>query len=221
MSVRARLLIVTALLLATHVYLARRSRSERVPIHDPLETYPISLSGWRGQPAPDFDQRTLGVLGVDDYLNRIYLNARGEAVGLYVGFYGSQRQGDTMHSPLNCLPGAGWSPVAHDHLTIEIPGQAAATALRRERAIDVNRYVIEKGLDRQVVLYWYQSHGRVVASEYWGKIYTVLDAISMNRTDGALVRVIAPVTTSPADAERRAVDFVRALFPPLERYLPS
>ena len=87
--------------------------------------------------------------------------------------------------------------------------------------IQVNRYVIEKGLDRQLVLYWYQSHGRVVASEYWGKVYLVLDAIRQNRTDGALVRIIAPIRTTEEAAEHDAVEFARGLYPLLGRYLPS
>ena len=75
---------------------------------------------------------------------------------------------------------------------------------RRQRAIEINRYVIERGLDRQLVLYWYQSHGRVVASEYWGKIYTVVDAVRLNRTDAALVRVITPIPEATPQAEQAA-----------------
>jgi EpsI family protein len=87
--------------------------------------------------------------------------------------------------------------------------------------IEVNRIVISKGLDQQLVLYWYQSHGRVVASEYWGKIYTVLDALRTNRTDAALVRVICPVGgAAEAKAEREAVRFVQSFFPLLDDYLP-
>jgi EpsI family protein len=89
----------------------------------------------------------------------------------------------------------------------------------------VNDFVIEKGLDRQVVLYWYQSHGRVVASEYWGKIYTVVDAVRLNRSDGALVRLVVPIASATpeaqAKAEASAVAFAQALFPQLGRYLPS
>jgi EpsI family protein len=87
-------------------------------------------------------------------------------------------------------------------------------------SIEVNRYVIQKGLEKQVVLYWYQSHGRVIASEYWAKIYLVMDAIRMNRADGALVRVISPVLNSEKTAERHAVNFIRDLFSLLNRHLP-
>jgi EpsI family protein len=121
-----------------------------------------------------------------------------------------------MHSPLNCLPGAGWTPVRSDRIALAPSGGAAP-----QDSVRINRYVIEKGLDRQVVLYWYQSHGRVIASEYWGKIYLVLDALRLNRTDGALVRIMAPVLTSEAEAERDALEFARTLAPLLGRYLPS
>lgn len=203
-------------MLATAGFLAVTMRAEPVPMREPLATCPLELSFWKGQRAADFDQGTLAVLGVDEYINRVYLDAKRRPIGLYVGYYGSQRQGDTMHSPLNCLPGAGWSPLSFTRMHIPVNPAGSASS-----SIQVNRYVIEKGLDRQLVLYWYQSHGRVVASEYWGKVYMVLDAIRTNRTDGAMVRIIAPITTSEEDAERQAVEFAQALYPQLGRYLPS
>jgi EpsI family protein len=135
-----------------------------------------------------------------------------------MGFYGSQRQGDTIHSPLNCLPGAGWEAVSEGRLTIANVDGAG-------RDITVNRYVVQKGLERQLVLYWYQSHGRVVASEYWSKLHLIKDAIRLNRTDGSMVRVIAPVHRNAGDggaaAERLAEQFTRVIFPLLPAYLPQ
>jgi EpsI family protein len=132
-----------------------------------------------------------------------------------MGYYGSQRQGDTMHSPLNCLPGAGWEPLSKSTVAVETPSSDP---------IVINRYIIQKGLDRQLVLYWYQSHGRAVASEYWSKLYLIRDAVRLNRTDGALIRVIAPIAIGSEDggaaAERDATRFVRALYPALLPYLP-
>jgi EpsI family protein len=216
MVTASRLFVFSGLMLAVSGYLAMTRRAERVPIREALNACPMQLSNWHGERAPDFDERTLAILGVDEYINRVYLDTRRRPIGLYVGYYGSQRQGDTMHSPLNCLPGAGWSPVSFFRMPIAVQGAPDASG-----NITVNRYVIEKGLDRQLVLYWYQSHGRVVASEYWGKVYMVLDAIRTNRTDGALVRVIAPITTTEAEAEHQAVAFAQVLYPLLERYLPS
>ena len=212
---RTRLAIATLCLVTASVVIGRASKSERVPPRASFATFPVAIGDWRGREAGAFDDRVLRVLGVDDYLNRVYVSDR-RAAGLYIGYYRSQRQGDTIHSPLNCLPGAGWEPVSKERVSI---------AVGPNRAIEVNQFVIEKGLDRQVVVYWYQSHGRSVASEYWGKAYLVLDALRLNRTDGAMVRVIAPVNDrepggQPA-AEQTAREFTTSLYPLLSRYLPG
>jgi len=166
------------------------------------------------------DERVLSVLAVDDYLSRDYISPASQ-IGLYVGFYQTQRQGNTIHSPLNCLPGAGWNPV--DRSYIKVPVAQAAPAPNDQ--IEINRITIEKGLDKAVVLYWYQAHGRVVASEYWGKFYAIFDAMKINRTDGAMVRVISPVRVpgeqAEAAAEKEAIRFVQSIFPLLSRYLPE
>jgi EpsI family protein len=219
-GVLVRAALVAACLLAGAGIIAHASKSERVPPREPLATFPMQIGAWEGQSSDRFDQRVLTVLGVDEYVNRVYTAAGRNAVGLYVGYYNSQRQGDTMHSPLNCLPGAGWEPVSHERIALNVWGRASA-----QPPVTVNRVLIQKGLDRQVVVYWYQSHGRVVASEYWGKIYTVLDAIRLNRTDAAMIRVISPVAggddAATAAASRAATDFVQAIFPLLGRYLPE
>ena len=106
MTITSRLLVVTASVLLAGAYLAKVSRAEPVPIRESLVACPVEISDWSGRHAPDFDEKTLAVLGVSEYLNRVYQNPRGNPVSLYIGYYGSQRQGDTMHSPLNCLPGA-------------------------------------------------------------------------------------------------------------------
>jgi EpsI family protein len=204
--------------------LARADRPEPVPVRSTFDKFPMQLGDWRGLQDPPFPPEILAILGVDDYLARAYFTPDRAGVGLYVGYYGSQRQGDTMHSPQNCLPGAGWEPVSNT--LASIPVRSAAS--EAEQPIEVNRYVIRKGLDRQLVFYWYQSHGRVVASEYWSKWFLIRDAVRLNRTDGALVRVIAPIpggsNIDPAvaerDAEQLATRFVKDLFPALTGYLP-
>lgn len=218
-----RACLVGVCLFAGAVALAQASRSEPTLPRQSFATFPMQLGGWQGQSADRFDQRVLTVLGVDEYLNRLYSAPGEHTVGLYIGFYQSQRQGDTMHSPLNCLPGAGWEPVARGELPLTVKTSIEPGA--PNRTISVNRIVIEKGLDRQLVLYWYQSHGRVVANEYWGKVYTVLDAIRLNRTDAAMVRVICPLGDREPAAERAAeqaaLGFVQEMFPQLSRYLPD
>jgi EpsI family protein len=217
-----RILMIAVLLVATFAYLARMSTAEPVPLREPLTSLPMQFGVWKGRQAPDFEEKILAILGVDDYTRRTYF-ARSEPgwIGLYIGYYASQRQGDTVHSPLNCLPGAGWTPLTQDRTTITVKDTPNA---RADREITINRFVIQKGLDRQMVLYWYQSHGRVVASEYWGRVYTVTDAIRHNRTDAALVRVVVPILGETpeaiSDAERRGIGFVQTMFPHLARHLP-
>jgi len=216
-----RLMIVSVCLWASTLLLTRLSAVEAVPDRAPLATFPLNIEGWQNSAAIPLENGILSVLRVDDYLNRIYL--RGSAfLGFYVGYYESQRQGDTIHSPLNCLPGAGWQPVTHDLARFDA---ASSSDGGDARTLTVNRFTIEKGLDRQVVLYWYQFHGRVVASDYTSRMLMVFDAVRLNRTDGALVRIIVPLQRSDpraeTDAYRAAVEFARAAFPLLSRYLPA
>ena len=131
---------------------------------------------------------------------------------MYVGFYASQRQGDTIHSPMNCLPAAGWEPQAIGR---------AILALDSRTPVEVNRYVVQKGFDRRLVLYWYQSHGRIVASEYWSRAYLVMDSLRFHRSDGAIVRIIASLAHGESRAEQILTDFVHALYPSLSEHLPS
>ena len=162
------------------------------------------------------------MLGVDDYTSRTYFKPASPAAGPVRRVLLVQRQGDTIHSPLNCLPGAGWIPVRQTR--VDAPGREL-TRWARSQTIEINDVIIEKGLDRQVVYYWYQSHQRVVASEYWGKIFTVVDAIRHNRTDAALVRVSVRTRErtdeATRDAQQAAAEFVKALFPLLRNHLPS
>ena len=212
----ARTLVLSACLFLAAGYLAHASRTEETPPRIPFSRFPLAVADWRGRAAPDFDPQVMAVLGVDEYVNRIYARNDQEAQ-LYVGYYHSQREGSQIHSPMNCLPGAGWLPVTTATASLAIGPSG-------ERAV-INRYLIQKGLDKRVVMYWYQSHGRVVASEYWSKVYLVLDSMRMNRTDAALVRVIVPVDDNrPApetSADDAALDFAGKIAPLLERHIPS
>jgi EpsI family protein len=207
-----RLLITTALLLAGAGYIAKASTAELTLPREPLSQLPLRFDRWQGREEPPFPASILAVLGVDEYVTRIYGASREPLVGLYVGFYQSQRQGDTMHSPLNCLPGAGWQAVKQDRATFDVKLADGSV-----QPITVNQFVIQKGLDRQLVQYWYQSHGRVVASEYTSKAYMVYDAIRLNRTDAAMVRVITPIVGEMHEGEpaaaRRATEFVARTLP--------
>src|SRR4051794_26537551 len=215
-----RVLALFVCLVVSAGAIARADRAEIVPPRQSLDHLPIEIDEWTGVQQPPFTKDILAILGVDDYVTRAYFTpGRREGAGLYIGYYESQRQGDTMHSPQNCLPGAGWEPVSNRLIDLAAPARVAAGGRN-----PVNRDLLQKGAARQLVLYWYQAHGRVVASEYWGKFYLIADAFRLNRTDGAIVRVTAPVGTEPQDegaAESRAINFIEGLLPLLPDYLPG
>ena len=206
---------ITALLLAsTAIFLQARGHHEIVPDRESLASLPYQLGKWRGTDVaiqPD----VLALLGPGDFLQRAYESTAAPQpyVDLFLAYFPSQRSGDTIHSPRHCLPGAGWSPAESTRVSLSFPGRAA---------FEANRYLIAKGGERQLVLYWYLAHDRAVASEYWAKFYLVADSIRMNRSDGSLVRVITPMLPSePTDtAQQRVLSFAGTLVPNLGRYIP-
>ena len=201
------------LLLLTAAFLQARKRPEKTPTPEKLVTFPANFQDWESREVP-IDPETQQVLGATDTLSRVYMRPSSPYVNLFIGYFASQRTGAAIHSPKNCLPGAGWAPMNSGVISIDVPGRSPIIA---------NRYVIAKGNERNVVLYWYQSHGRAIASEYWAKFYLVKDSINLNRTDAALVRVITPVLPSEGleSAERRAVGFAQQVVPVLNQYVPD
>jgi EpsI family protein len=206
----ARALILVAMIAAAGVYAAGASGDEVAVARAPLSSLPATLGDWHGRDSTPFADDIVAALGVDDYINRQYERAGRPPVSLYAGYYASQRQGDTIHSPQNCLPGAGWRPVSSERVTIDAGGTP----------IEVNRYLIQKGVERQAVLYWYQGRGRVVANEYANKLWLMLDAARLRRTNGALVRLITPVSTTSDAAFEELSAFTGAVFPRLTAHLP-
>ena len=197
------------LLLAAGVLVSAASPK---PVHlaAPLTSLPLRLPSWQGIAGPDIEPDVADVLDADAYLNRIYRGAGDAVVGLWVAFYSAQRQGDAIHSPMNCLPGTGWTPVSRSRPVL----QAGASRFA------VNRYVVQKRGARQLVIYWFQGRGRIVANEYANKAYLLVDALRQRRTDGALVRVVAPIRGDDRVAEAQAISFIRAIYPHLSRQLP-
>ena len=178
-----------------------------------LKDFPVQLGGWRQLGGDQrFDPATEKILNADDYLSRSFESGT-QAASFYVGYYASQRSGATYHSPLNCLPGSGWSMSDGARITITPAGGGPA--------FEANRYLVSNGNQRGLMVYWYQGRGRVTASEYWGKIYSVLDSMRLNRSDGAMVRVMVPVLNSPADAEKVAVDFASQAASQLSDFVPN
>lgn len=211
-----RIFVVAVVLALAATSVTWFSRAEaRVP-RQPFSRFPLQVGQWKGHENPPFEAKLLRVLGVDDYINRTYVRGAWP-VSLYAGYYETQRTGDTIHSPMKCLPGTGWQPLSTGVTTIEVPTSDGGI-----RPIRVNRYVVQKGSERYVVMFWYQAHGAVVTSEYVAKLRLMVDAVRINRTDGALVRVIVPIADGAPDtaADDTARDFVQAIFSELDHYLP-
>ena len=179
-----------------------------------LKEFPSQFGSWR-QSGSDtqFDAETERVLRADEYLSRNYQSADGRVVSFYAGYYASQRTGATYHSPLNCLPGSGW--VMNDGARITI------TPTGGRPAFEVNRYVIQNGNDRALMLYWYEGRGRPLASEYWGKVYTVIDSVRRRRSDGAMVRIMVPIRSSKEEAEKTGVELASQAANEIPAFVPD
>ena len=212
MSNAARYWTMVAVLLAATAGMGFFSKTEATPPAKPLTDFPQDVGSYRAVAEIPLDEQTLSILKVTDYTNRVYFSPAEGELGLFVEYFRTQRTGAAIHSPKNCLPGAGWQPTVSeiDKLT-----------LSDGRQVPVNMYIIRKDLDQQVVLYWYQSHGRVVASEYWGKFYMVYDALRLNRTDAAMVRITVPVRNGDTAAAReKAVAFAKQVAVDVEQIIP-
>lgn len=191
-------------------------RGEPARIATPLSTFPKEFSSWRLHQEGVVEKEVMDVLRADDAITRLYANpAGGTAASLFIAYFGTQRTGKTPHSPKNCLPGSGWTWTVSDQ--IQIPIASRATPL------EVNRYIVVRGNEKSVVLYWYQTPFRTVAKEYEAKIYTVVDSIRYNRSDTTLVKVVVPMRSDGDDAEATRVgeDFIRSFYDKIGTYFPA
>ena len=204
--------LLIALLLSGALMSVWQRAGEAKVSRQPLKAFPSQIGPWN-QYGNDrrFDAETEKVLRADDYVARDF-QLNGRIASLYVGYYATQRNGATYHSPLNCLPGAGWVMTDGGRVLIRPAGSPA---------FEANRYLIQNGKERALMIYWYQGRGKAVASEYWAKIYTVLDSVRQRRSDGALVRVMTPVSDSPAAAEKAAVEFASQAGSVLPQFVPN
>jgi EpsI family protein len=207
-------LISILLLMLMGTLMRSLSHGEEIPLRKTFSHFPLQLSQWSGKEL-GLKQDVLKVLKVNDYMMRQYQRTQGPQIGLYVGYYQSQKQGATYHSPKNCLPGSGWSIVKTEKMSLDLTDIHGVP-------IQVNRLVIQKGLEKQWMLYWYQDRGRIITNEYWAKGYLMWDAITKNRTDGAFVRVTLPFTEkNENDILSEGKIFTEAIYPLLKGYLPS
>jgi len=213
MTLDLRFLSVALLLAVTALLFRLRPAYEDSPTREPFVSFPLQLGQWQGVGEPILPE-VLRTLGKGDFLLRAYQQgALQPPVELFMAYFSSQREGDSVHSPQNCLPGSGWSPLSSSRI---------ALTLGDHKPFLVNLYVIGKGEDREVVIYWYLSHGRTEASEYWAKFYLVADSIRLNRSDGSLIRISTGLNEDESleMAEARLTDFATQLVPIIDEYVP-
>lgn len=208
--------IAMALLIVAILLTQRIPHGKTMPLQKDLVTFEKQIGDWKGGPHRPFEQNILDVLRVDNYLNRTYYNKEREWISLYIGYFADQLSGKTIHSPRNCMPGSGWNFTQMQTVTFDVEGEQPLT-VHAARAILVN------GDERMLTYYWYQSRGRFLTSEYWHKIYLAFDAMRYNRTDGALVRVLAALPKN-ADIDKidaQLKDFIIRFTPTLQyEYFP-
>ena len=205
-------LLLIALVLGGAIINVWENAGEAKVSRKSLKEFPAQIGSWRQQGEDvRFDDETEKVLRADDYVSRNF-QSNGRIASLYVGYYATQRNGATYHSPLNCLPGSGWVMSDSGKNTISPAGAPS---------FEANRYVIQNGNQRALMIYWYQGRGNALASEYWAKIYTVLDSVRRRRSDGALVRVMTPLGNSPADAEKSAIELASEAARELPAFVPN
>jgi exosortase D (VPLPA-CTERM-specific) len=205
--------VCVAVLLATGAAVSFLSdRRELVPERTPFAGFPVRLGAWQGLPstlAPNIKD----ALHLDDYILADYREPNRSPVNLYVAYYASQRQGESPHSPIVCIPGGGWQ-ITHFERT---------SAVTSGQVLPFNRVVVAHDSQRMLVYYWFDERGRMIANEWWSKWYLFSDAILENRTDAALIRLTTPIRSSePVQAaDGRLSAFVRVVVPALKGYLPG
>jgi len=204
-------LLVVVAVLST----ALPNRVEAPPQRDAFSGFPLQVGEWQGQ-GGHLDQIYIDTLQFTDYIITDYTNRNHQAVNFYVAYYASQRKGVSAHSPRSCIPGDGWVMSA-----LTQPEIAGASV--NGHPLRVNRVVIQKGDDKELVYYWFQQRGRVITNEYMVKVWLFWDALTRNRTDGAMIRLTTSVNggQSMQAADQRLANFARAITPQLQAYVPN
>ena len=213
MSQKIRILISCTLLAGTLLLDFSRSSGERIPLTQPLSALPIDVGEWSGQEGTIFPERVLEILKIDDYLVRRYQDIEGNSIWLYIGYWETQERGATYHSPKHCLPAHGWDPLSADRVFVSLAGGSGK--------LEVNRYVVQKGDQRRLVMYWYDAQGEDVADEIKARYLLLKNAITRNRTHGAMIRTLGPMTGSLDQTFARHVNYIQAMYPVMREFLPQ
>ena len=206
-----RTITIIAIMLITAMLTGFASHSERIAPNKPFSEFPLEIGQWKGVKG-EMDQKVYNILGIEDYILADYRKTSRETVNLYVGFYQSQKEGDIIHSPKNCMPGAGWKITETSIETIKMDDTENIKAIK---------LLLQKGAEKQIVLYWFQSRGRIISSEYMQKIWLVIDSVTKHRTDGSFVRLISPVAVDESTTLKVLKEFANKVYPVLNEHIPS
>ncbi|MDY0131712.1 MAG: EpsI family protein [Desulforegulaceae bacterium] len=204
--------IILAILMffAVFVLSLAKDSKEIQPLKD-FSKFPLKIGKWQGE-KDFFNQKIYDILGVDDSVLAHYKDDKNQYVQLYIGFYRNQKEGDLIHSPKNCMPGAGWNIV---NSGIE------EVVLEDDKTIKVIKLNLKKDSEEQIVLYWFHSRGRIISSEYFQKIWLVIDSVTRGRTDGSFVRLVSPVNETRDKTLEILKEFTSEIYPYLNEYIPS
>ena len=205
-----RTFIVVFLLIGTALYAHLGMEWKDIPLQKPFNTFPTQIGKWEGVET-HFNQKVYDILGVDDSLLMDYKSDVSKIpINLYIGYYKSQRKGDLIHSPQNCMPGAGWN-ITQD--TIQ--------SLGLNENLKTTKLLIQKGDQKSITLYWFQTGGQYISNEYMQKLALIWNAFLHRRTDGAFIRLIAPIGEEGEVYSLNELNqFATDLIPILNTYLP-
>ncbi len=206
-----RIITVCAVFILTAVLLNFVAHSEKITPNKSFDSFPLSIGDWKGVRGA-LDQEVYNVLGVEDYIIANYSLPDSKMINLYIGFYQSQKEGDIIHSPKNCMPGSGWNITNTSKEKIEMDNGTSFETIK---------LYLQKGSETQIVLYWFQSRGRIISSEYMQKIWLVIDSITRHRTDGSFVRIISPIIENEEQTVKTLKAFAKSVYPHLLEYIPS
>lgn len=208
----AVVVVLAAILVGGFLINAFESRMEIQAVRRPLIELPSKLGKWE-QKGDDvsFDAATEDILRASDYIMRDYSSPE-TRLNVYIGYYASQRTGATHHSPQSCLPGSGWEMRDGELMTMKTPAG---------KSIEVNRYIVTRGNYSEVLIYWYQGRGRSTANEFADKALMIWDSIIRSRSDGAMVRVMAPVEDDELQAVAEALDLAANLADQITPFVPQ
>ena len=209
-----RLLLILVLFALAFAGMRSAHSAKVIPIKKSLALFPHRIATWEFSGAQALSDTVVNMLGVDDYIDYTYRAPDGQSLHLYVSYFSSVGTTGGYHSPRNCLPGGGWQIVALETLPL-LPASCAGP-------VKINAMIVQNGPTKLMALYWFQNRGRIIASEYWDKIYLVNDALFKQRRDGAFVRIMAPLTAGAGEeTARRLQDFAAAVIDVLAEYIPG